>query len=66
MGFNVEDQWIDYLIETQYKANNRPMRFSHVEDLLKQVRDFCDFHEKPLVVNQQTLDMATHNYFAEI
>ena len=66
MGIDVEDQWIDYLFESQYNSKNRPMRFSHVEDLLKQVRDFCEFHDRPLVVNQQTLDMACHNYFGQM
>ncbi len=63
-GFNVEDEWVDYLVKTAYLDIDRKMRFSHVDDLLKQIRDFCEFHEKPLTVNQQTLDLAVQNYFA--
>ncbi|HMO14869.1 MAG TPA: AAA family ATPase [Pirellulaceae bacterium] len=66
IGFNdANEEWAKYLIHGAYDDKNRNMRFSHVDDILTQIRDFCDFHNKPLTINQATLDLAIHNYFSQ-
>ena len=57
---------LDYLIEYHYKRTGRPFRFCHVEDLLFQARDFCEFHQKKWTVNKEILDLACTNYFSGI
>ena len=63
-GFQFQEGVIDSVIEFHYRHENRPMRFCHVEDILKQARDFCEFHEKPLVFNREIAEVAIMNYFA--
>ncbi len=63
-GFEFQNGIVDYLIEYFYKRKNRPFRFCHVDDLLGHARDFCTFHEVPLVLNRDVLEMAILNYFS--
>jgi predicted ATPase with chaperone activity len=64
LGFPFRPPAIDYLLETHYKARSRPFRFCHVRDLLLQVRSYCEFHERPLDLTAENLDVAVKNYFA--
>lgn len=63
-GFGCDEQAIAYLLETHYIKANRPLRYCHPRDLLRQIRNFCEFHARPLEVSQETLDVAVRNYFA--
>jgi predicted ATPase with chaperone activity len=53
---------VEWLLETHYQS--RPLRFCHPRDLLRQVRNFCEFHNQPMTANRETLDVAVRNYFA--
>lgn len=64
MGFEFQPGIVDYLIEYHYKRASRPFRFCHVQDLLEQARDFCEFHSKPLVFNRDIAELAILNYFS--
>jgi len=55
---------IDYLLDTHYQKIDRPLRYCHPRDLLRQIRNYCEFHGKPLEVSRETLDVAVRNYFA--
>ena len=57
---------LDYLIEYHYKRVGRPFRFCHVEDLLFQARDFCEFHRKAWTFNKEIAQLACMNYFSGI
>ncbi len=61
-----EPDVLDYLVEHHYKRPGRPFRFCHVEDLLLQARDFCEFHGKQWTVNREIIDLACTNYFSGI
>ncbi len=65
-GLNYEEELIDYLLENYYRKENRSMRFCHVDDLLCQVKEFCDFHERPPQLTRETVDIACNNYFSTI
>jgi SpoVK/Ycf46/Vps4 family AAA+-type ATPase len=52
------------LIEHHYRAVHRPLRYCHPRDLLRQVKNFCEFHGRPLAVTRETLEVAVTNYFA--
>ena len=62
-GFAAFENSFDYLVTKHYQPAGRPFRFCHVQDLLDHVRDFCEFHEIPLAVKPETLDVAVLNYF---
>ncbi len=63
-GYACDEQAITYLLETHYRKANRPMRYCHPRDLLRQIRNFCEFHARPLEVSRETVDVAVRNYFA--
>ncbi len=55
---------IDYLIETHYKAENRPFRACHPRDLLLQIQNFAAYHGAAPKMTPETFDQACKNYFA--
>lgn len=65
-GFELQNGILDYLIEYHYKRPNRLMRFSHVEDLLNQARDYCQYHDRPPTFNRDIAEIAVLNYFSRI
>lgn len=64
MGFDVQPGVIEDLVEYHYKRVGRSFRFCHVEDLLSQSRDFCEFHRKPFVLTRDILELSVLNYFS--
>lgn len=62
LGFTVEGDAIRHLIQRHY--SKRPMRFCHVRDLLLQVKNLCQFQDRPLILSARALDTAVQNYFA--
>ena len=65
-SFNIahNDAAIDYLIETHYRAVNRPFRCCQPRDLLLQVRNCCRYERREPVLSPDMLDFAVENYFA--
>ncbi len=63
-GFDYQPGIIDYIVEHFYKRKNRSFRFCHVDNLLSQARDFCSFHDLPLILNRDVAEMALLNYFS--
>lgn len=55
---------LDYLIETHYKAVGRPMRCCQPRDLLLQIRNYCRYVEIEPVMSPENFDFAVENYFA--
>jgi hypothetical protein len=64
MGFEFQPGILDYLVEYHFKRASRPFRFCHVSDLLDQARDFCEFHNRPLVFNRDIAEIAVLNCFS--
>ena len=64
MGFEYNQDSIDYLIENHYKKAERPFRACQPRDLLLQVRNFCIYKCIPQELTPQSLDFAVDNYFA--
>jgi len=64
LGIDINQQALDRLVIEHYEQANRPMRFSHVNELLAHVRDYCDFHHQPPQLNQTTATEAARNIFA--
>lgn len=58
-----EGLW-DYLINTHYKALNRPFRACQARDLLDQVVNRCHYRGEPPALSPEALDAAVANYFA--
>lgn len=64
LGFEFEEQPLDYLIETHYKAKNRPFRACQPRDLLTQVKNHCFYQKLTPKMTSEFFDLAAENYFA--
>jgi hypothetical protein len=64
MGFEYQRDVVNYLIETHYRAVDRPMRSCHPRDLLLQVRNFCSYNGCAKVMTREALDFSVENYFS--
>ncbi|MEM9187077.1 MAG: AAA family ATPase [Planctomycetota bacterium] len=64
MGYEVTSETLDLLIEDHFKIVDRPMRFCHPRDLLRQVKNYCEVHELPKRVTSEAVSVAVRNYFA--
>ncbi len=64
MGFQLDSAVLDYLIDTHYKAVDRPFRCCQPRDLLLQVRNHCLYEKKALELTPSAFDFAVENYFS--
>ncbi len=64
IGVEFDQTALEYLIETHYKAVQRPMRCCQPRDLLQQVKNYCHYVKQPSVMTKQNMDFAVENYFA--
>lgn len=64
LNFEEKPDCLDYLIETHYRTADRPFRLCHPRDLLLQVRNYCNYHQKPHEISEASLDCAVENYFS--
>ncbi len=64
VGVQIDNDAIEYLIDTHYRQPGRAFRFCHARDLLQQVRVYCEFYEQPVKATTDALDIAAKNYFA--
>lgn len=63
MKVQCDDSVLDYLIRRHYEPQQRPMRFCHPRDLLRQVIDYCSIHQMAPTLTQDAIDAAVENYF---
>ena len=64
LGFQYDEEAIDYLIETHYRKVGRPFRCCQPRDLLMQVRNYCTFENVPMELSPRMFDFAVENYFS--
>ena len=63
-GFTPNDAAVSYLIDAHYRTARRQFRCCQPRDLLMQVRNFCQYEERPLELSPENFDFAVENYFA--
>lgn len=63
-GCRCETAVVEYLLDRHYHPTQRALRYCHARDLLRQIRNFCEFHGREPEVNRETIDVAVRNYFA--
>jgi DNA-binding PadR family transcriptional regulator len=64
LGFDYDQEAIDYLIERHYNRVSRPFRACQPRDLLMQVRNHCLYQKLPLRMTAEYFDYAVENYFS--
>ena len=63
-GFEASESVLEHLVLTHFAAKKRPLRFCFVRDILEQAKNYCEFHEQPMELSEEIIDIATKNYFA--
>jgi len=63
-GFSYDPAVFEYMLEKHYRHADRPLRFCHARDILSQVKNLCEFHERPFELTETNIDVAVYNYFA--
>lgn len=64
LGFEYEQDPIDYLVEHHYKRVSRKFRACQPRDLLLQIRNYCLFLKQSPKLNRDAIDLAVENYFS--
>ncbi len=64
MKMEQDEDAINYLIETHYKANNRPFRACHPRDLILQIENRAKYFDEPPKMTREGFDKACEGYFA--
>jgi hypothetical protein len=66
LGFEYDDDAVNYLLETHYRAVGRRMRCCQPRDLLMQVKNLCLYEARPVEMSKEAMDFAVENYFAVV
>jgi hypothetical protein len=66
MGLAYREQAVRHLVANHFVRAERPLRFGYAGALLRQVQSYCLFHDRPLEVTEETLDVAVKNYFGSL
>jgi predicted ATPase with chaperone activity len=61
-GVSPEPALVARLID-RYRAENRELRCCEPRDLIERARDICQLQRRPLVLDEQVLDLAWARYF---
>ncbi len=64
IGVEYNEDAVNYLIETHYRAVNRPLRCCQPRDLILQIRNYCHYVRQPAKMTPENFDFAVQNYFA--
>jgi predicted ATPase with chaperone activity len=52
---------VDHLLDTHYRRPNRPIRFCHARDLVRQISNSCEFLGRPRTITRENIDAAVQN-----
>ncbi|HVT28358.1 MAG TPA: AAA family ATPase [Lacipirellulaceae bacterium] len=64
LNVEYDESAVNYLIETHYRAVNRPLRCCQPRDLILQILNYCRYTGKPPKLTPENFDFAVENYFA--
>jgi DNA-binding PadR family transcriptional regulator len=64
LGFQYDEDAVEHLLATHYRAVNRPLRSCQPRDLLLQVKNYCAFRDLPKKMSAAAFDFAVSNYFS--
>lgn len=64
IGCPFDPKAVDWLVETHYRRENRPLRRCHPRDLLKQIRNYCVFKGLAFEMLPRYFDMVVTSCFA--
>lgn len=57
---------VNYLVETHYRSQDRPLRRCHPRDLLSQISNYCRYYDRPVELRPDYLDRVVASYFTSV
>jgi predicted ATPase with chaperone activity len=63
LGCEFDPRAVEYLLQTHYRPLHRPRRRCHPRDIMKQVNNFCRYHDLPLTMSPENFDHVSHSFF---
>ena len=66
IGCEYEEEVVQYLIDTYYTAEARPLRRCQPRDLLGQIRNYCSYEGLTLEMRNEYFDLAAKGYFTTV
>jgi len=63
LGCDFNADAVDHLLETHYRPFQRPRRRCHPRDIMKQVHNYCTYHDLPLVMSSDNFDHVANSFF---
>ncbi len=65
-GCQYQPEAVDYLVQTHYKPNGRPLRRCQPRDLLNQIRNYCQYNDAPIQLRPEIIDRVVKSYFTAV
>ncbi|MEM8945689.1 MAG: AAA family ATPase [Planctomycetota bacterium] len=65
-GCHYQPEAVDYLVQTHYRPNDRPLRRCQPRDLLSQVRNYCSYNDLPMQLRPEIIDRVVKSYFTAV
>ncbi len=65
-GCQYQPEAVDYLVQTHYRPNNRPLRRCQPRDLLNQIRNYCMYNDSPMELRPEIIDRVVKSYFTAV
>jgi predicted ATPase with chaperone activity len=66
MGCEYRSEAVTYLLEKHYAPRKRRLRRCQPRDLLSQIRNFCNYHNLPMELNNDYIDRVIKSYFTSV
>jgi predicted ATPase with chaperone activity len=57
---------VEYLLNTHYRPQNRPLRRCHPRDLLLKIHSYCAYHGLPMEMKPEYFDHVVEDYFTVV
>ena len=57
---------VEYLVQTHYVPNKRPLRRCQPRDLLQQIRNYCNYNDRVLEMRNEYFDRVVRSYFTVV
>lgn len=65
-GCEYRAEVVAYVIDTHYQKSQRPMRRCHPRDLMRQVRNYCTYYDRPIEMDRELFDRVAGSYFTNL
>ena len=62
-GCQYRREAVEYLMDQHYRRQGRALRRCHPRDLMRQIRNFCTYHDQAMEMRPEYFDKVVAGYF---